>query len=62
MKRSIELLSHFQCDQCTNWFSIGDAPLGKSDWYCPWCGSLWKEPLEEFSEDIKGALENVRGV
>ena len=37
-ERSIESLSHFWCVSCKKWWSIGDAPLAKKDWYCPWCG------------------------
>lgn len=38
MKRFIEKLSHFLCDKCNKWFSIGDAPEDKKNWFCPWCG------------------------
>lgn len=39
MKFSIERLIHFQCDSCSKWWSIGDAPIDyKKEWYCPWCG------------------------
>lgn len=38
MNRSVESLSHFQCESCDKWWSIGDAPLDKKSWYCPWCG------------------------
>ena len=40
--RSLELLSHFWCKQCKKWWSIGDAPLTKRDWFCPWCGEKQK--------------------
>ncbi|QQR82580.1 hypothetical protein IPJ70_00485 [Candidatus Campbellbacteria bacterium] len=36
--RSVERLSHFRCGACNKWWSIGDAPLGKKEWHCPWCG------------------------
>lgn len=36
--RSLEVLSHFWCRHCEKWWSIGDAPLEKKDWFCPWCG------------------------
>jgi PHP family Zn ribbon phosphoesterase len=39
-KISREILSHFQCAQCQKWWSIGDAPADKKNWYCPWCGTL----------------------
>lgn len=38
--RSIESLSHFWCKSCKKWWSIGDAPLDKHDWFCPWCGDI----------------------
>ena len=38
MKKSVEKLAHFQCESCNKWFSIGDAPEYREDWYCPWCG------------------------
>jgi hypothetical protein len=36
--RSIEELGHFSCRECEKWWSIGDAPESKRDWFCPWCG------------------------
>lgn len=37
-KKSIERLHHFNCGKCKKWWSIGDAPVDKRDWFCPWCG------------------------
>lgn len=37
-ERSIEQLSHFWCLHCKKWWSIGDAPRAKKEWFCPWCG------------------------
>ena len=37
-KISVERLVHFQCSDCTKWWTIGDAPKTKKEWYCPWCG------------------------
>jgi len=37
-KRSVETLHHFMCSSCNKWWSIGDAPESKKDWFCPWCG------------------------
>ena len=37
-KISIEKLVHFQCSDCKKWWTIGDAPTDKTEWYCPWCG------------------------
>lgn len=36
--KSVEKLSHFQCDVCKKWWTIGDAPADRTMWYCPWCG------------------------
>src|SRR6266700_705756 len=35
---STDFLSHFKCGKCHKWWSIGDAPATKVDWFCPWCG------------------------
>jgi len=40
--RSIEKISHFNCALCKKWWSIGDAPLAKKNWFCPWCGTKLK--------------------
>jgi putative hydrolase of HD superfamily len=32
-----ETLVHFQCEHCSGWWSIGDAPEDRT-MYCPWCG------------------------
>jgi hypothetical protein len=36
--RSIEQLHHFHCADCAKWWTVGDAPKEKIEWYCPWCG------------------------
>jgi len=36
--RSVEALHHFNCAECSKWWSIGDAPPARSRWFCPWCG------------------------
>ncbi len=46
-QRSIEQLSHFWCIECKKWWSIGDAPKTKKDWFCPWCG------LKQVIKDVK---------
>jgi hypothetical protein len=43
MKKSTEILIHFNCGFCSKWWSIGDAPKTKLVWYCPWCGKENKE-------------------
>lgn len=35
---SVELLVHFNCGACGKWWSVGDAPVEKTNWFCPWCG------------------------
>lgn len=44
-QRTTEQLSHFSCATCEKWWTIGDAPVDKTDWYCPWCGekNIYKE-------------------
>jgi hypothetical protein len=48
MIRSIEQLSHFLCTFCNKWWSIGDAPIEKKKWFCPWCG---KQNVEKEKQD-----------
>ena len=51
MQRSIERLSHFACDHCQRWWSIGDAPADRTEWFCPWCGKTNTETAaQEFDE------------
>lgn len=38
-----EVLAHFNCDSCNKWWTIGDAPDNKAEWFCPWCGEKQKE-------------------
>ena len=38
-RRTVEQLYHFGCAQCGKWWTIGDAPVSKKKWYCPWCGT-----------------------
>jgi hypothetical protein len=38
-EHAIEELHHFQCGKCKKWWTIGDAPKAKKNWFCPWCGS-----------------------
>lgn len=41
-KSSTELLVHFNCGACQKWWSVGDAPPDKKNWFCPWCGTEQK--------------------
>ena len=38
-KLSEERLHHFSCGSCEKWWTIGDAPANKNEWFCPWCGT-----------------------
>lgn len=38
MYLSLERLYHFRCGSCNKWWSIGDADVTKTVWYCAWCG------------------------
>jgi predicted nucleic acid-binding Zn ribbon protein len=46
-KISIEKLAHFNCPDCSKWFSIGDAPTDKIQWVCPWCFEVNEYKVEE---------------
>ncbi|MCL4868859.1 MAG: hypothetical protein KJ063_07830 [Anaerolineae bacterium] len=35
---SEERLVHFRCGGCGRWWTIGDAPPKRRNWFCPWCG------------------------
>lgn len=39
-QRTTEELHHFSCYKCHKWWTVGDAPEDKQDWYCPWCGEF----------------------
>lgn len=36
----IEKLAHFSCVKCKKWWTVGDAPVSKKKWFCPWCGEM----------------------
>ena len=46
---SVERLSHFSCPHCKQWWTVGDAPRAKKEWYCPQCGvkALYRELFEQ---------------
>lgn len=46
-KASIERLVHFNCAACLKWWSVGDAPTHKTDWFCPWCGQPQQIVIEQ---------------
>ncbi len=39
---SEERIGHFHCTVCNGWWSIGDPPKEKTEWFCPWCGAMQK--------------------
>jgi predicted RNA-binding Zn-ribbon protein involved in translation (DUF1610 family) len=39
-KKLEEKLSHFVCGSCRKWWTIGDAAIRKTKWFCPWCGKV----------------------
>jgi hypothetical protein len=54
VKHSVEILYHFTCEECKNWWSIATEPprsrylVGKDGWrpkemWCPHCGYKHKE-------------------
>ena len=45
MKSSVEVLYHFTCDSCKNWWSIAMEKHGwnPKEMWCPHCGSKQKE-------------------
>lgn len=38
--KSIEKLVYFRCNNCNKWWTIGDAPIKRKKWWCPWCGKI----------------------
>ena len=44
---SDEILTHFQCPECSGWWTIGDYRERATEkhidrMYCPWCGTILK--------------------
>lgn len=37
-KKCVERLTHFSCAHCDKWWTVGDAPEERKNWFCPWCG------------------------
>lgn len=50
MELNREILNHFNCDKCQQWWSIASAdfPLGHK-LYCPWCG--YENIIDEINSD-----------
>jgi len=44
MNPSQEIITHFLCDTCKHWWSISVPTrwLGRTIWWCPWCGDEQK--------------------
>lgn len=51
-KYTVEQLVHYQCEICNKWWSIGDAPIKRKEWFCPWCSH--KQTVEEITESKEG--------
>lgn len=47
MYLSVERLYHFRCAHCNRWWSIGDADVTKTVWYCAWCGEKQHKNLSQ---------------
>lgn len=43
---SEEIIFHFRCGVCDRWWSVGDAPQVKKEWFCPWCGVKQKDRFQ----------------
>lgn len=66
--RFVERLNHFVCVACKKWWTIGDAPVAKKEWFCPWCGKRYaaelkkKLSLSKKASNVKlGIYEHYRG-
>jgi len=46
-----EQIRHFSCGVCRKWWSIGDAPKGRNEWFCPWCGNKQMFVMDKDSPD-----------
>ena len=49
--KSQEILTHYQCEYCSNWWSVGDKPADSSPKYCPFCGERLEKtkPLKKIN-------------
>jgi ribosomal protein S27AE len=52
-KRAVEHLNHFQCGKCKKWWTIGDAPKKKKEWFCPWCGAASETKIKSSKKTLK---------
>lgn len=68
MKRSVEILTHFNCGACQKPWSVDDAPAEKKQWWCPWCGAANAEsepknvgpvPEADYLFEMKKSLEEA---
>ena len=51
MMSSVEVLYHFTCEKCKNWWSIAMEKTGwnPKEMWCPHCGSKQKEQQIEYA-------------
>ena len=64
MRFSKELLYHFSCESCHNWWSFpstAEIRFRHKSWYCPHCQYEHKPPHHNELEDkIAEAIENLK--
>ncbi len=53
LKVSTETLTHFRCELCKKWWTIGDIPKDKDTWFCPWCGERLSKSGQDDLVDLK---------
>ena len=58
--RSFELLAHFSCVYCSNWWSIATDVIDRAqnyfnhkDFFCPWCGGVNKSETNNLDGEIQ---------
>ncbi len=64
---SIEVLYHFSCGKCQNWWSIGDFQSGKNNHltcpHCGWVGELYNlkdiEPIQQIQNQVQTPMGPV---
>lgn len=62
VSKSVEHLTHFRCNACNGWWSIGDAPE-RDYWFCPWCGVKLESPAAPATElEARTEFENEERV
>ena len=59
MSRTFELLVHFSCVYCNQWWSIATEVVDRAqnyfkhkDFYCPWCGEVNKHEADTMGGEV----------